>query len=49
LEAVRYVCEVINPDGDYEPLMKPFRAMIEMQIKKMGDEIFNAHYGSHKE
>jgi len=31
--------------SDFDELNKPFNAMINMQIKKMGQEIFQAHYG----
>ncbi len=44
LEAVSFACEYLSGSGEYRGLMTPFKAMIDMQIKKMGQEVFLAHY-----
>ncbi|MAA72809.1 MAG: DTW domain-containing protein [Bermanella sp.] len=44
LEAVMHGCHYISGHENYADLLKPFHAMIDMQIKKMGKEIFLAHY-----
>ena len=44
LEAVATACEVMDPKGGYDVLLKPFHAMIDMQIQQMGEEVFLAHY-----
>lgn len=44
LEAVMHCCNFLTQSQDYGPLLNPFKAMIEWQIKKMGKETFLAHY-----
>ena len=48
LEAVMHGCHFLSDGGvgvnDFEALLKPFNAMIDMQIKKMGQDVFLAHY-----
>ncbi|NVK39352.1 MAG: DTW domain-containing protein [Gammaproteobacteria bacterium] len=44
LEAVSFACEYLTGSNTFRDLMKPFKAMIDMQIKKMGQEVFLAHY-----
>lgn len=41
--ALNYVAEMEEVDP-FEPLLKPFRVMVDQQIKKMGPEVFKAHY-----
>ncbi len=45
LEAVALSCNYLAGSSAFDELNKPFNAMIDMQIKKMGQEIFQAHYG----
>lgn len=33
-----------SKEGPFDPLLKSFREMIDQQIKKMGPEVFSAHY-----
>lgn len=44
LEAVAQACNYLSRSHDFDELYKPFNAMINMQIKKMGPEVFKAHY-----
>ncbi len=44
LEAVALSCNYLAGGGGYNELYKPFNAMIDMQIKKMGPDVFQAHY-----
>ncbi len=44
LEAVVFACNYLSGSDEFDLLNKPFKAMIDMQIKKMGPEIFKAHY-----
>lgn len=44
LEALMHTCNYLSASHKYTPLLKPFKAMIDWQIKKMGKEIFLAHY-----
>lgn len=46
LEAVMHCCNYLSDSQDYLPLLLPFKAMIDWQIKKMGKETFLAHYGN---
>lgn len=45
LEAVSGALNYLTGSRQYEALLQPFHAMIDLQIKKMGREIFEAHYG----
>ncbi|WP_283787299.1 tRNA-uridine aminocarboxypropyltransferase [Bermanella sp. WJH001] len=45
LEAVMHGCHYLSSNkGGFDELLKPFNAMVDMQIKKMGQEVFLAHY-----
>lgn len=44
LEAVMHSCNYLSDSQLYRPLINPFKAMIDWQIKKMGEETFSAHY-----
>lgn len=44
LESVAMACNYLSGTSQYDVLYKPFTAMIDMQIKKMGPEVFRAHY-----
>ena len=46
LEAVMHCCNYLSKGQEYSPLLRPFKAMIDWQIKKMGKETFLAHYGN---
>jgi len=45
LEAVMHGCNYLSGRAQFNELLKPFNAMIDMQIQKMGKEVFLAHYG----
>lgn len=52
LEAVMHGCHYLsatNSVNDFDGLLKPFNAMVDMQIKKMGQEVFLAHYAKQLE
>ena len=44
LESVVLAGNYLKGSKEYDALLKPFEAMIDKQIKKMGIETFNAHY-----
>lgn len=44
LETLVYACNYLSKSADYDLLLQPFRAMIDLQIKKMGLEVYQAHY-----
>lgn len=44
LEAVALSCNYLTASNDFDGLYQPFNAMIQMQISKMGEEVFQAHY-----
>jgi DTW domain-containing protein YfiP len=44
LETVVQACNYISGSTEFNGILKPFQAMVDMQIKKMGIETFNAHY-----
>jgi DTW domain-containing protein YfiP len=45
LEAITLFCNYLSNSTQFDALSKPFKAMIDMQIESMGEEVFNAHYG----
>jgi len=44
LEAVVGALNYLTASSDFDQLQKPFNAMIDLQIQKMGSEVFAAHY-----
>ena len=44
LEAVTLYCNYLSKSTQFNALNKPFKAMIDMQIESMGEEVFKAHY-----
>lgn len=44
LEAVVGALNYLTASSDFDQLQKPFHAMIDLQIQKMGSEVFAAHY-----
>ncbi len=46
LEAVALSCNYLSGSQAFNDLYKPFNAMIDMQIKKMGPDVFQAHYSN---
>ena len=46
LEAVMHSCNYLTGTQRFDPLLNPFNAMVDWQIKKMGKETFLAHYGN---
>ncbi|EAT11809.1 hypothetical protein RED65_05464 [Oceanobacter sp. RED65] len=44
LEAAMHSLNWLTGSARFDDLAKPFEAMIDMQIQKMGKEIFDAHY-----
>ncbi len=44
IEAVVLALNYMTVNGAFDPLLSPFNAMIDLQIKKMGQEVFEAHY-----
>lgn len=49
LEAVSFALHELTGDALMLELLRPFEAMIDLQIKKMGVEVFRAHYRSESE
>ena len=44
LEAITLYCNYLSNSVQFNALSKPFKAMINMQITSMGEEVFKAHY-----
>ncbi len=44
LEAIAQSCNFLSNSTQFDALYVPFKAMIDMQIKKMGSDVFKAHY-----
>ena len=44
LEAITLYCNYLSNSSQFSALKKPFKAMIDMQIASMGEEVFKAHY-----
>ncbi len=44
LEAIALSCNFLAGSEEFDRLYEPFKAMIDMQINKMGAEVFQAHY-----
>lgn len=44
IEAIVRALEHIEPQQDFQPLLRPFRVLIEQQIKAMGDEVYQRNH-----
>ena len=44
LEAIAQSCNFLTGSTQFDRLYVPFKAMIDMQIQKMGSDVFQAHY-----
>ena len=44
LEAITLFCNYVSQSNEFDELYNPFKVMIDMQIKSMGEETFKAHY-----
>jgi DTW domain-containing protein YfiP len=44
LEAIALSCNFLEGSTQFNRLYEPFKAMIDMQITKMGQDVFQAHY-----
>ncbi|CAI8908582.1 DTW domain-containing protein [Pseudomonas sp. IT-347P] len=45
IEAIVQALQTLEPSASFEPLLKPFEALIEGQIAAMGEEIFQKNHG----
>lgn len=45
VEAIVQALQVLEAPASFEPLLKPFEALIEGQIAAMGDEVFQKNHG----
>lgn len=45
IEAAVHALQVIEPDTDFSSLLRPFDALIEGQIKAMGESLYRQNYG----
>ena len=45
VEAITKALQVLEAPTSFEPLLKPFEALIEGQIAAMGDEVFQRNHG----
>lgn len=44
VEAVSYALDILEPDKDFSPLLRPFDALIEGQIQAMGAEVYQRNH-----
>lgn len=44
IEAIARALKALEPEGDFEPLLRPFRVLVEQQITAMGEEIYRRNY-----
>ncbi|MFJ2386006.1 tRNA-uridine aminocarboxypropyltransferase [Pseudomonas koreensis] len=45
IEAIVQALQTLEPSASFEPLLKPFEALIEGQIAAMGEEVFQRNHG----
>lgn len=46
IEAIVRALSVLEPGGDFQPLLQPFRALVEQQIRAMGPDVYRRNYSS---
>jgi len=44
IEAVTYALNILEPEADFSPLLRPFDALIEGQIKAMGAQVYQRNH-----
>lgn len=44
IEAIVRALEQLEPQQDFQPLLRPFRVLIEQQIKAMGEEVYQRNH-----
>lgn len=44
VEAVSYALNILEPEADFSSLLRPFEALIDGQIKAMGDEVYQRNH-----
>ena len=44
IEAIVHALGILEPEQDFQPLLKPFHALVDQQIKAMGPQIFEQNY-----
>ncbi|MCK9513434.1 MAG: DTW domain-containing protein [Pigmentiphaga sp.] len=44
IEAIARALTMLEPQQDFQPLLKPFRVLVEQQIHAMGNEVYRSHY-----
>lgn len=44
IEAIARALTILEPDQDFQPLLKPFSVLIEQQINAMGEEVYRRNY-----
>ena len=47
VEAIAQALQILEAPSSFEPLLKPFEALIEGQIAAMGEEVFLRNHGPH--
>src|SRR5690606_29701585 len=44
IEAIERALSMLEPEGYFKPLLKPFDALVAQQIEAMGEEVFRRNY-----
>lgn len=44
IEAIVRTLAILEPDRDFQPLLKPFNVMVEQQIQAMGAQVYQRNY-----
>lgn len=44
IEAIVRALETLEPQQDFQPLLRPFRVMVEQQIQAMGEDVYQRHH-----
>lgn len=44
IEAIARALTMLEPQRDFQPLLKPFNALVEQQIQAMGEEVYRRNY-----
>jgi len=44
IEAIARALTMLEPQRDFQPLLKPFNALVEQQIQAMGEDVYRRNY-----
>jgi len=48
IEAIERALSLLEPQQNFEPLLEPFRVLVQQQIQAMGPEVYQRNYAAQR-